>query len=95
MTNSTPFVISKKPKTGATGDTITVTTTPAVGENGFTTFAQENPFNDVLIEEPALGSGNGILELEDQGTHAAGASHTAWPSTCRRSTSPALSRARR
>ena len=48
-------------------------TTPAVGENGFVTFAQENPFNDVLIEEPALGSGNGIQELEDQGVHASGA----------------------
>ena len=69
-------MISKKPKTSASCDNITVTTTPAVGENGFTTFAQENPFNDVLIEEPALGSGNGILELEDQGTR-----HV--PSQCR------------
>ncbi len=47
-----------------------MTTTPAVGEDGFTTFAQENPFNDLLIEEPAIGSSNGIAELEDQGTHA-------------------------
>jgi hypothetical protein len=70
VTSSTAFVISKKPKTSASSDNITVTTTPAVGENGFTTFAQENPFNDVLIEEPALGSSNGILELEDQGSHA-------------------------
>lgn len=38
-----------------------------VGENGFTPFAQENPFNDVLIEEPAEGSSNGIGELEYQG----------------------------
>ena len=71
VTNSTQFVISKKPKTGATSDNIIVTTTPAVGENGFTTFSQVNPFNDLLIEEPAIGSSNGIAELEDQGAHAA------------------------
>jgi hypothetical protein len=71
ITNGTQFVISKKAKASATGDSITVTTTPAVGENGFTTFAQENPFNDLLIEEPAIGSSNGIAELEDQGAHAA------------------------
>jgi hypothetical protein len=70
VTNSTSFVISKKPKTGASSDTISVTTTPAVGEDGFTTFAQENPFNDFLAEEPAIGSSNGIAELEDQGAHA-------------------------
>ena len=68
------ITISKKPTGNAVGDTITVVTTPAVGENGFVTFAQENPFNDLLIEEPALGSGNGIQELEDQGVHATGAS---------------------
>ena len=67
VTSSTAFVISKKPKTSASSDNITVTTTPAVGENGFTTFAQENPFNDVLIEEPALGSGNGILGARGPG----------------------------
>jgi hypothetical protein len=65
--------MSKKATGTSAGDTISVVTTPAVGENGFTTFAQENPFNDVLIEEPALGSGNGIQELEDQGAHASGA----------------------
>jgi hypothetical protein len=64
-----------KPATGsATGENISVVTTPAVGEDGFTTFAQENPFNDLLIEEPAIGSSNGIQELEDQNAHAAGAS---------------------
>jgi hypothetical protein len=73
VTNSTSFVISKKPKTGATSDTISVTTTPAVGENGFTTFAQQNPFNDVLVEDPPTGATNGIQQLEDQGTHASGA----------------------
>lgn len=41
----------------------------ADGENGFVPFANENPFNDVLIEEPALGSSNGIAELELQGAH--------------------------
>ena len=79
VTSSTKFVISKKPKTGATGDAIVVTTTPAVGENGFTTFAQENPFNDVLVEVPALGSTNGIQQLEDQGTHGAGATSKGSP----------------
>ncbi len=67
------ITLSKKATGNATGDTINVVTTPAVGENGFVTFAQENPFNDLLIEEPALGSGNGIQELEDQGSHASGA----------------------
>jgi hypothetical protein len=71
VTNSTQFVISKKAKSSATSDNIIVTTTPAVGENGFTTFSQVNPFNDLLIEEPAIGSSNGIAELEDQGAHAA------------------------
>jgi ABC-type phosphate transport system substrate-binding protein len=46
--------------------------TSAVGENGFVPFGNENPFNDVLINEPALGSSNGILELEDQGAHGVG-----------------------
>jgi hypothetical protein len=73
VTNATTFVISKKPKTGAPSDNITVTTTPAVGENGFTSFAQENPFNDALYEVPALGSSNGIQQLEDQGAHGVGA----------------------
>jgi hypothetical protein len=79
VTSSTAFVISKKPKTSASSDSITVTTTPAVGENGFTTFAQQNPFNDVLVEEPPTGATNGIQELEDQGTHAAGATSKGSP----------------
>jgi hypothetical protein len=45
------------------------TGTTAVGENGFTPFATENPFNDVLIQEPAIGSSNGVAELELQGAH--------------------------
>jgi hypothetical protein len=43
--------------------------TSADGENGFLPFAQENPFNDVLVQEPAIGSSNGIAELETQGAH--------------------------
>ena len=80
MTDSTTFVISKKPKSERHGsDAITVTTTPAVGENGFTTFAQENPFNDVLVEVPPIGSSNGIQQLEDQGTHGTGATSKGVP----------------
>jgi ABC-type phosphate transport system substrate-binding protein len=38
------------------------------GENGYQlTFPSPNPNNDVVAEEPALGSGNGIKELEWQG----------------------------
>jgi hypothetical protein len=73
VTNSTSFVISKKPKTSAASDAITVTTTPAIGEQGYTSFAQENPFNDVLTLLPPNGATNGIQQLEDQGTHASGA----------------------
>jgi len=77
--SGTTIDISAKAKTTQASDNITVTTTPAVGENGFTTFAQENPFNDVLVEEPAIGSSNGIQELEDQGTHATGATSDGSP----------------
>lgn len=67
---------SIKLKVAATGssttDTVTVTTTPGVGENGFVQWGNENPFNDVLIQEPALGSSNGIQELENQGSHGPG-----------------------
>ena len=31
----------------------------------------ENPYNDVVVEEPALGSGNGIKELDQRGTNNA------------------------
>jgi hypothetical protein len=42
---------------------------PSVGQAGLTPYATENPFNDVILEEPALGSSNGIAQLEDQGAH--------------------------
>ncbi len=71
--NGTSIVLSKSAKLTVASDNITVTTTPAVGENGFTTFAQQNPFNDVLVEAPALGATNGIQQLEDQGAHGVGA----------------------
>ncbi|HTU37572.1 MAG TPA: hypothetical protein VMF35_06110 [Acidimicrobiales bacterium] len=51
----------------ATGDTLTVDYNPQQGENGFLTWGQQNPFNDVLVEEPSYGSGNGIDELEGTG----------------------------
>jgi len=57
---------------GATGnsasDTIKVVTTAQNGENGFVTWGQENPFNDVLVEEPSYGSSAGILGLEGTGS---------------------------
>jgi ABC-type phosphate transport system substrate-binding protein len=31
----------------------------------------ENPFGDISVQEPALGSSNGIAQLEDQGAHGA------------------------
>jgi hypothetical protein len=42
---------------------------PTYGEDGLTPYATENPFNDVILEEPALGSSNGIAQLEDEGAH--------------------------
>jgi ABC-type phosphate transport system substrate-binding protein len=43
--------------------------------NGTTEYGYtENPSNDVALEEPPLGSSNGIAQLEDQGTHGAAAS---------------------
>jgi phosphate transport system substrate-binding protein len=38
------------------------------GENGFPE-ANQNPYNDVAIQEPPLGANVGITQLEDQGTH--------------------------
>jgi ABC-type phosphate transport system substrate-binding protein len=32
---------------------------------------EENPFGDISVQEPALGSSNGIAGLEDQGAHGA------------------------
>jgi ABC-type phosphate transport system substrate-binding protein len=41
---------------------------PPGGENGYElTFPSPNPYNDVVAQEPALGSGNGVKELEYQG----------------------------
>jgi hypothetical protein len=53
--------------TGA-GDTITVNTVPQQGEDGYTTWGNENPFNDVLVQEPSYGAGNGIQQLEGTGS---------------------------
>ncbi|HVC70607.1 MAG TPA: substrate-binding domain-containing protein [Acidimicrobiales bacterium] len=56
---------------------------PTGGENGLGdghgytntgTFAQgdpENPYNDIVVQEPALGSSNGIKELDQRGTNNA------------------------
>jgi hypothetical protein len=52
----------------ATSDTLTVNYDPQQGENGSVSWGNENPFNDVLVQEPAYGSGNGILELEGTGS---------------------------
>lgn len=65
--NTTKFKVQFKPTKTVTADTITVVTTPQNGENGFTNWGQQNPFNDVLVEEPSYGSSNGILELEGTG----------------------------
>jgi hypothetical protein len=62
--------VSESAASSNTGDTLTIVTTPAVGENGLAPFNQENPFNDVLVEEPAIGSSSGVSELEDQATDA-------------------------
>jgi ABC-type phosphate transport system substrate-binding protein len=41
---------------------------PPGGENGYAlSYPSDNPYNDVSVAEPALGSGNGIKELEYQG----------------------------
>jgi hypothetical protein len=56
------------PTGAATGDTLTVNYDPQQGENGAVSWGNENPFNDVLVQEPAYGSGNGILELEGTGS---------------------------
>jgi ABC-type phosphate transport system substrate-binding protein len=39
----------------------------------------ENPFNDISVQEAALGSSNGIQQLEDQGAHGAGANTDGTP----------------
>ena len=40
-----------------------------------TTANAENPYNDVVTQQPPLGSSNGIQELEDSGAHAATANY--------------------
>jgi hypothetical protein len=65
--STTKFKLQFKPTKTVSGDSITVDSTPQNGENGFTIWGQQNPFNDVLVEEPSYGSGNGILELEGTG----------------------------
>ena len=49
-------------------DTLTVNTVPQQGEDGDTTWGNENPFNDFLLQEPSYGAGNGIQELEGTGS---------------------------
>jgi ABC-type phosphate transport system substrate-binding protein len=39
----------------------------------------ENPYNDVAIQEPPLGSSNGILQLDDSGAHGATATSSGTP----------------
>ncbi len=51
----------------AASDTLTVNYSPQQGQNGYTTWGNENPFNDFLLQEPSYGSGNGIQELEGTG----------------------------
>ncbi len=55
-----------------TTDTISVNYIPQQGENGYTQWGAENPFNDVVVEEPSYGSGNGIGELEGTGGQSGG-----------------------
>lgn len=55
----------------AASDTLTFNYNPQQGEDGYTTWGNENPFNDFLAEEPSYGSGNGIQELEGTGSASA------------------------
>ena len=55
-------------------------------ENGFViNYPSVNPYNDVVLQEPALGSGNGIQELLDQSSNANAAGVSAAPSSFARS----------
>ena len=55
--------------TGAdTSDTFTVNYSAQQGENGYSEWGAENPFNDVVTEEASYGSGNGIAALEGTGS---------------------------
>jgi hypothetical protein len=55
-------------KGSSTSDTVTANFNPQQGENGAIQWGQDNPFNDILVQEPSYGSGNGILELEGSGS---------------------------
>ncbi len=52
----------------SSSDSWTVNYNPQQGENGAIQWGQDNPFNDVLVEEPSYGSSNGVLELEGSGS---------------------------
>ena len=52
----------------APSDTFTVTTTASRARTGSSTWGHDNPFNDVLVEEPSYGSSNGVLEFEGTGS---------------------------
>jgi hypothetical protein len=73
-----------------TGDNLSVITTPGIGEDGFLPFGNENPFNDVLVQEPALGSSNGIAELEELQAHAPASPNVSAISAARSSRAPNL-----
>ena len=74
----------------ANPETVTFITTPAVGEDGFQPFNQENPFNDVLVQEPPIGSSNGIAQLINQNGHSVGAQNTSPLDAARSSRAPRL-----
>lgn len=61
--------------------------TPQTGaENGFViNYPSVNPYNDVVLQEPALGSSNGIQELLDQSSNANAAGVSAAPTGIARS----------
>ena len=74
VTNSTSFVISARRRRQPPPVTPLRSPRPRPSaRQGYTSFAQENPFNDVLTVLPPNGATNGIQQLEDQGTHATGA----------------------
>jgi len=75
-----------------TADSLTIITSPAVGNNSFVPFNQQNPFNDTLVEEPGIGSSNGIQELENQQGHSTdtGVANTSPLDVARSSRAPRL-----
>ncbi len=90
VTNSTKFKLKTAATATVGSDALSVITTPAVGENGFIPFGNENPFNDVLVQEPALGSSNGIAELEELQAHAPASPNVSAISAARSSRAPNL-----